>query len=181
MWRCLFTSDKFCSYLKLYSAKKASDLQNPHKATVTVVDHIPCEPARKVAKQSIPLSKEQLQLVLSPTAVHPGLSQILGDNIYEFEISHETIRTQLFKLGLTHMLKGTNYTIGTSVDLPYDIRDSYSMYGTSRNDICITHKQFFDLERLSGAIVHMCPIPDDDDSQDFLDNTFLNAAVMEFK
>ena len=43
------------------------------------------------------------------------------------------------------MLKGTNYTIGTSVDLPKDVRGSYSLYGTSRNDICITNKQFYDL------------------------------------
>jgi len=92
-------------------------------------------------------------------------------------ISHETIRTNLFKVGLKHILKDTNYTIGTSVGLPSNIKGSYNMYGTSRNDICITHKQFYNLQRLSAAIVHTC----DNASQDYPDSTFLNAGVMELK
>jgi len=85
-------------YLQLYSATKKDDLgknndikqaidsQNTHKATITSVNCIPCEPTEKDPKDSIPLSKDKLDLVLSSTATHPGLTEILDDG-YDYHKS----------------------------------------------------------------------------------------------
>jgi len=197
VYRCLFASRKFCGYLRIYpNAMKASDTTNLHKATITTVTSI-SELDDKEAQPCLP--KELFDNILSPFVMHPGLSQLLegaeGYNdgfpdIDALEIRHETIRTELFRRGLRFFIRNTNYIVGSNVGLSSEIKGCYSMYGRSMNDICITRKQLYRKNNLTGGILHVSHSnPDDDENPDDYENpddcdcpdAVLNLGVLECK
>ena len=101
---------------------------------------------------------------------------------YRLKIQHEMIRTTMFKEGLRVLLEDTDFTVDISVPLPGYFNDSYSLYGTFINDICITRKEIYSKEKLSAAIVHLSDVRQDDNAtQDDTDDSFVDVGVMEFK
>ena len=112
--------------------------------------------------------------------MHEGISNLKKET-YRFEIQDETIRTAMFKEGLRVLLEDTDFTVGISVPLPGYLNGSYSLYGTSINDICIARKEFYSKEELSAAIVHLSDDRQDDNAtQDDTDDVSLNDTDVLF-
>lgn len=166
-YQTMFLSEKFCSYLKVYGeTKQASRCKEVVSMTPVKSDVL----INEVCNQKVIIPEMLVRRAMQPLYFYGHILELSGDYVpkvttdFAPEITPELAKTEFFTKVLQCVLENT-YKIG-HIALPDGYKHPYSIYGRSKNDLCIIHKQNY----TSAGVINLEDKISEDDEEEELDS-----------